>query len=111
MTQDEIKKIAIEMVKKKHGNWYKMGDESEVYYGGIIDGINKVLNDPNAFANVIGSWVSVKDRLPELSQLCWVIYRATPNNRWYGLARFRHYGFDVKDVTHWMLPIPKPIDE
>ena len=49
MEQDEIKKIAIEMVKNKHGNWYKIGDESTEYYQGIIDGINKVLNDPNAF--------------------------------------------------------------
>lgn len=55
MEQDEIKKIAIEMVKKKHGNWYKLGDESTEYYHGIIDGINKVLNDPNAFANIMSS--------------------------------------------------------
>ena len=71
MTQDEIKKIAIEMVKKKHGNWYKMGDESEVYYGGIIDGINKVLNDPNAFANVIQSiYPSQQDIECETAGLC-----------------------------------------
>lgn len=71
--------------------------------------ISKLETHP-AFSNVSGQWVSVKERMPEQNQLCWVIYRATPKNRWYGLSIFRKDKFDIDDVTHWMIPIEKPID-
>jgi len=68
------------------------------------------LKTPPAFSNASGQWVSVKDRLPEQNQLCWVIYRATPKNRWYGVSTFCKDKFDSDTVTHWMIPIEKPID-
>jgi len=76
---------------------------------------NKVIKkskNPNAFSNVIGQWVSVKDRLPKSADYYLVsmngkAYRmffstcATPT--WYDNAG------DIKEVQAWM-PMPKPID-
>ena len=73
-----------------------------------------VLNahNPNAFANVIGSWVSVKDRLPKKADY----YLVTMNSKTYRMyfstcATPTWYDDvnDIKEVEAWM-PMPKPID-
>ena len=102
-------RICWEVLTAKSGHKHKAGEKMlstflRGYTAGMKDG------KASHFSSVSGQWVSVKDRLPEKNQLCFVIYRVTAKHRWYGVSTFRKDKFDCGDVTHWMTPIEKPID-
>jgi hypothetical protein len=43
LTDEEIEIIAVNLTKNRYGTWYHNGDDSTVYYKGIIDGIYSVI--------------------------------------------------------------------
>ena len=69
----------------------------------------KDLKEPSDFSNVSGSWVSVKDRLPNRDTKC-LVYRPI------GLIDIEYFYFDSKSFSgdyqpsHYMPLPPKPID-
>jgi hypothetical protein len=72
---------------------------------------DKVMNSPKK----LDSWISVKERLPEVNTWCLWLYPTGPEVNQYegklddGTLLFHRswYDFDDTDVTHWT-PLPEP---